>query len=62
VLRIIFWFIIDEITGDWQEVHNEALQNLHSSTVLQERHHLEDLGIDGRLILKWLLQKQGGMA
>jgi hypothetical protein len=31
VLRIIFSFIMDDVTGDWQEVHNEELQNLHSS-------------------------------
>jgi hypothetical protein len=31
VLSIIFCFIMDEVTGDWQEVHNEELQNLHSS-------------------------------
>ena len=93
VLRITFWFIMDAATGDWHEVHNEELQNLHSSPYiirvlkprtrwvwhvasmggdtfrdsvgggnLKERHHLEDLSIDGRLILKCMLQKQGGMA
>jgi hypothetical protein len=89
VLRIIFWLIVDEVTGDGNEVHNEELQNLHSSPYiirvikprmqwmwrvwgrhiqgfsggnLKERHHLEDLSIDGRLILKWMLRKQGGMA
>jgi hypothetical protein len=27
---------------------------------LKERDHLEDLGFDGRIILSWILRKQGG--
>lgn len=29
VPRIIFWLIIDELTGEWKEVQSEELQNLH---------------------------------
>jgi hypothetical protein len=29
-------------------------------SVLKERHHLEDLGVDGVIILKWTLKNQNG--
>ena len=29
---------------------------------LKERDHLEDVGIDGRLILRWIFKKWGGEA
>jgi hypothetical protein len=27
---------------------------------LKERGHLKDVGLDGRIILQWILEKQGG--
>jgi hypothetical protein len=30
-----------------------------SSGNLKERHHMEDLGIDGRTVSEWILGKQG---
>jgi hypothetical protein len=31
-----------------------------SSKNLREREHSEDLGVDGRIILEWILRKYGG--
>ena len=31
VLRKVFWAMTDELTEDWRKLHNEELQNLHSS-------------------------------
>jgi hypothetical protein len=27
--------------------------------ILKERAHFEDLGVDGRLTLKWIIERQG---
>jgi hypothetical protein len=42
----------DEVTGKWRP-HNEELR---------ERAHLEDLGIDGMIILKWIFKMCYGEA
>jgi hypothetical protein len=31
VLRRIFWFMRDEIRGEWRKLHNEELNDLYSS-------------------------------
>jgi hypothetical protein len=57
----------DEVTGMWRKLHNEELNVLYSSPNIirviefrvgdpRERNLLEDLGLDGKTILKWILQ------
>jgi hypothetical protein len=31
VLRRIFWFMRDEVSGDWRKLHNEEINDLYSS-------------------------------
>jgi hypothetical protein len=94
VLRKIFLPKRDEVTGEWRKLHNEELNNPHSSPKavrvmklkrmrwaghvariwekrvhtglwwgnLRERNHLEDRGIDGKVIIRWIFRKWGGWA
>jgi hypothetical protein len=89
VLRRIFGPKRDNITGEWRKIHNEDLNDLHSSPKIErmiksrrmrwaghvermgkrrgiysvlvgrpERtNHLEDPGIDGRIILRCVFRK-----
>jgi hypothetical protein len=92
VLRRIFGPKRDEATGEWRRLHNEELNDLHSSPNIvrviksrrmrwaghvarmgekrgacrilvgrpEGRHHLGDPGVDGRIILKWILKTWDG--
>jgi hypothetical protein len=44
----------------WREhdINGNCIQNF-SQTSLKEETHVEDIGIDGRVILKWFLDKWG---
>jgi len=89
LLRRIFGFKRDKVTGEWRKLHNEEFNDLYSSpnTVrvnisrrmrwvghvarmrrvgvytdslwgnLRERDHLENIGVDGRIILRWIFRK-----
>ena len=66
-LRSIFGPNTDNITGEWRRLQNWELNNLYSSLrrgayrVLvgthDERYQLEDQGIVGRIMLKWIFGK-----
>jgi hypothetical protein len=53
LFRRIFGPKRDEVTGKWRRPHNEELR---------ERCHLEDLDIDGMIILKWIFKTWYGEA
>ena len=53
LFRRIFGPKRDEVTGKWKRPHKEELR---------ERGHLEDLGIDGMIILKWIFKTWYGEA
>jgi len=53
LFRRIFGPKSDQVTGKWRRPHNEELR---------ERGHLEDLGIDGMIILKLVFKTWYGEA
>ena len=69
-MRGIFGVRRDEVTGEWRKLHNEELNNLYCVWGrgeaytgfwwgnLRERNHLEDAGVDGRIILRWIFRKR----
>jgi hypothetical protein len=73
VLRRIFGPMKEEVTGGWRKLHNEELHNLYTSQniirVIKSEHvawmaemrntifWLENLGLDGKIILEWILGK-----
>jgi hypothetical protein len=94
VLRRIFGPKRDEVTREWNRLHNEELNDLYSAPNIiwviksrrmrwagyvarmgegrgtyrillgrpEGRNHLEDPGVDWRIILKWIFKKWDGMA
>ena len=74
-LRKTFGCGMEEITGEWRKLRSEELHDLYCSLNvigvwgrwqlfwwgnMKERDHWEDLGVDGRIILKWILNMMGG--
>jgi len=46
----------------WHTWERRAMNTEFWWTNLKKKGHLEDLGIGGRMILKWILHKQDGIA
>lgn len=66
-LRNILGLKRNEVTGDWRELHKWAKhvanmrkkRNAWGRDNLNERGHLENLGIEGKKVLKYALKKYG---
>jgi hypothetical protein len=49
------------VTGEWRKLNKEENNVLYTSPNwlenLRERSHLEDTGVDGMIILRWIFRK-----
>jgi hypothetical protein len=41
-----------------QRGEEKCMQGFYEETSSGDRYHLEDLGVDGKVILKWMLKKK----
>jgi hypothetical protein len=63
VLRRIFGRKRDEMVEGWRKLHNEELHNLYCSHIgfwwesRKEGDHLEDVDVDGRIILRRIFER-----
>jgi hypothetical protein len=59
----------DEVTVEWRRVHNEELRDVYSlqniirviESIGIKKNRPSDPGVDVRVILKWILNKEDGM-
>jgi hypothetical protein len=66
VLKKVFGPKRYDVTGAWAKLHNVELYNLYlspnfirliRSREIKERYHLEDPGVEVRIILEWIFKK-----
>ena len=66
VLKKIFGPKRHDVTGEWRKLHNAELYNLYfspnfirliRSRKMNEIDHLEDPGVEMRIILEWIFKK-----
>jgi hypothetical protein len=61
LLRKLFGLKIEKVTRGWNELLNEELHSLYSSSDinLQGRDHFGDIGVDWKINLDWILKEWG---